>query len=65
MKENAKKVRAANGGPLGVVLFIAYIGAVVYFWLQANGFWGHVWVFFKAIAWPGILVYQAMRHLGV
>ena len=65
MKDNAKTVKAANGGPMGAVLLIAYIGAVVYFWLQASGFWGHIWAFFKAIAWPGILVYQAMRAFGV
>lgn len=65
MKDGGKQQKVVTGGPIGAVFFIAYIGAVVYFWLQANGFWGHVWALFKAIAWPGILVYQAMHAFGV
>jgi hypothetical protein len=61
----AKTVKVANWGPIGGVFFVAYIGAVVYFWHQASSFWGDIWAIIKAVAWPGILVYQAMRAFHV
>ena len=65
MKEGVKKVKVADWGPIGTTLFVAYFGAAVYFWNQAAGFWEHIWALIKAMVWPAILVYQALRHLGV
>jgi len=65
MKQGIEKVKVVNQSPIGAVLFVAYFGAAVYFWMQATGFWGHIWALIKAIVWPAILVYQAMQHLGV
>jgi|GEM_PF-174071 len=65
MSDNPKQVKISNWGPIGGVFFVAYIGAAVYFWHQASSFWGDIWALVKAIAWPGILVYQAMRAFHV
>lgn len=64
--KNEKTVKVMNnGGPLGFVMFVAYIGAAVYFVQQSSGFGGFIWALCKAIVWPGILVYQAMQAAGV
>lgn len=53
-----------NKGPGGFILFVAYIGAAVYFVQQASGFWEVIGALFKAIVWPGFVVYHilAMFH---
>lgn len=66
MKNNSKAIYSVhNGGTLGPVFLLAYIGAAVYFVQQASGFGGIIWALIKAIAWPAILVFQAMHSLGV
>ena len=65
MKEGIKKVKVVNEGPMGFALFLAYMGAAVYFWHQASGFWGFVWALLKAVAWPAILVYHGMQAFSV
>ena len=39
------------------------IGALVWFWRQADGVGGHVAAVLKAIVWPAFLVYAAFRAL--
>jgi len=65
MKDAVKRVKVVNEAPMGFVLFLAYIGAAVYFWMQAAGFWEHIWAFIKAIAWPAILIYHVFTLLHV
>lgn len=64
MKHEHTKAVTQNG-PLGFALFLAYLGAAVYFVNQASGFFSIIWAFIKAIVWPAILVYQAMQAAGV
>jgi len=52
-------------GPLGWVFFTAWIGAVVYFYMQDPGFWGFILAILKAIVWPAFLVYNGLNALGV
>lgn len=47
----------------GAVYGLAFIGALVYYIQSADGFWGAVVGFFKALVWPAILVYQALERL--
>lgn len=64
--DKSNKIKVINDhGPLGFVLFMAYMGAAVYFVQQSSGFWGFIWALIKAIAWPGILIYQAFELLKV
>ena len=60
-----KAEKVTNQAPTGFVLFMAYIGAAVYFVHQSSGFFGFIWALIKAIAWPAILVYQGFQAFGV
>jgi hypothetical protein len=52
---------SASGG--GAVYALGLIGALVWFWQQANGVGGHVIGVLKAFVWPAFLVYDAFRAL--
>ena len=52
---------AAGGG--GAVYGLGLIGALVFFWQQADGFWPHILGILKALVWPALLVYQACGAL--
>jgi hypothetical protein len=43
---------------------LGFIGAAIYYIMQATGFWMGVIGFLKAIVWPAFLVYEALRQLG-
>ena len=43
---------------------LGFIGAVIYYIMQATGFWMGVLGILKAIVWPAILVYEALKALG-
>ncbi len=61
-----KRVKVDSGaGQIGFIAFICYIGALVYFIDNANGFWEVVAAFFQAIVWPAFLVYNALASFGV
>ncbi len=48
----------------GAVYGFGLIGAAIYFISQATSFWLGVLGFLKAIVWPAILVFEALRSLG-
>lgn len=48
----------------GAVYSFGLIGAAFYFISQATSFWLGVLGFLKAIVWPAILVFEALRELG-
>ena len=52
-------------GPKGFVFFVAYIGAVVYFFQQSPDFWGFILALLKAAVWPAFVLYHAMQALQV
>lgn len=58
-KETTKVV--VDNGPVGFVLFVAWIGAFAYF-LQNSDF---LYAFFKSIVWPAYLMYYLLEFLGV
>ncbi len=43
---------------------LGFIGAAIYYIMQATGFWMGVMGFLKAIVWPAFLVYEALNKLG-
>ena len=66
MAKGDKTKQAVNqNGATGGVYFAAYLGAVVYFINQANGFWEVVWAFFQALVWPAFLVYGAFSAMHI
>jgi hypothetical protein len=52
-------------GPTGFIFFLAYVGAVVYFFQQSPDFWGFILALIKAIVWPAFVSYNVLEVLGV
>ena len=48
----------------GAVYGLGLIGAAIYFIGSASGFWAGILGFIKALVWPAILVYEALKYLG-
>jgi hypothetical protein len=42
---------------------LGLIGALVYFWQHAEGFWHHVGAVLEALVWPAFVVYDLLKHL--
>ena len=54
-----------NGnGTSSAVYGLGFIGAAIYFISHSAGFWSGVLGFIKALVWPAILVYEALKHLA-
>ena len=56
----ADKVKVVNQGPTGFAFFLAWIGAVVYFVGQVDGFWNIILAFLKACVWPAYVLYHVL-----
>jgi len=51
-------------GSQNAVYGLGFIGAAIYFISHATGFWAGFVGFLKAIVWPAILVYEALKITG-
>lgn len=49
----------------GAVYGLGFIGAAVYFISHSTGLWMGVIGFLKAIVWPAILIYGALKQIGM
>ncbi|MDD2370472.1 MAG: hypothetical protein PHQ32_00525 [Firmicutes bacterium] len=58
---NNKSMHASGGAVYG----FGFIGAVVYFFSTASGFWIGILGLLKAIVWPAILVFELMKYLNL
>lgn len=47
-------------GPVGFTLFMAFVGAAVYFVNQVDGFWNIILALLKAAVWPAIVLYNVL-----
>lgn len=56
--------KAVDHGPMGWVMFTAWIGAIVYFVGNVDGFWNIIVAFLQACVWPAYVVYHALGALG-
>lgn len=65
--ESSKPVKVINksGGPLGFVFFMAWIGALVYFVQQSNGFGEFIVAVLQSFVWPAFLLYRVFEVLAV
>ena len=54
-----------QGGASEAVYGLGLIGAAVYFIGHAATFWLGVLGFLKAIVWPAMLVYEALKYLNM
>ena len=60
-----RRANRGNGssGIVGAAYFMAFIGAAVYYIMQAATFWGGVLGFLKAIVWPAMLIFRLFEFL--
>lgn len=49
--------------PSGFILFLAFIGAAIYFVGQASGFWEVILALLKAIVWPVFVMVHVLQLL--
>lgn len=60
-----KSVKVINQhAPMGATMFIAFVGAFVYFYQFTNNFGDVLFAFIKALVWPGFVVYHVLQVLG-
>ena len=57
-------VNQASSGGGNAVYGLGLIGALVYYFQNADGFAEYVVGFLKALVWPAFLVYEAFRGLA-
>jgi hypothetical protein len=55
------KSGARAGGD--AVYGLGLIGALVYYWQHAAGFWQHIGAILEALVWPAFLVYDVLKHV--
>jgi hypothetical protein len=66
MASDNKTVKVINkGGPMGFVLFSAWIGALVYFVQASEGFGGFLLAVLKSLVWPAFVLHRAMELLAL
>lgn len=54
-----------QGAASAPIYGLGFIGALVYYLGSATTFWMGVLGFFKAIVWPALLVYEALKYLNM
>jgi hypothetical protein len=64
MSDTSKTRSAARCGGGGAVYGLGLIGAGVYYWQHAHGFWAHIWAIGEALLWPAFLVYHLLGHIA-
>jgi hypothetical protein len=63
---NDKTIKVINkGGPMGFVLFAAWVGALVYFVQNSEGFGGFLLAILKSFVWPGIVLHRVLELLAI
>lgn len=61
-----KKVKVVkDGGPMGYFMFLSFIGALVYFVGNVDGFWNIIVAILKAFVWPAFLIHRALELMVV
>jgi hypothetical protein len=55
----------SDNGAVGFVLFVAWIGAAVYFVQQSVGFWGFIVAILKSFVWPAYVLHHVLKILQV
>lgn len=63
MTRNDRAIKVVNNGSSGFVMFLAYVGAAIYFIQQASGFWAVILALLKAAVWPAYVLYHVLQLL--
>ncbi len=62
---HAEKVVNHNNGAFGGVYFLAFVGALIYFFQQPGTFWDFIIRFFQALFWPALVMYEVLKILDL
>lgn len=62
-KEHHKHWRGRRGGG-NAVYFFGFIGALVFYIQQSDGFWSGVLGVLKAFVWPAFVIYDLLKFLA-
>lgn len=57
--------KVVNNSGSGAIYGLGIIGAFIYYMQHATGFWTVIWGIVKAVFWPGVLVYEALKLLNL
>jgi len=49
----------------GLVYVLGFVGALIYYISAASGFWMTVLAILKALVWPAMLVFDALKFLAM
>jgi hypothetical protein len=58
-----RSMSQASAGGGNAVYALGLIGALVYFWQQADSFGRYLLAILKALVWPAFLVYEVFQGL--
>jgi hypothetical protein len=58
-----RSVNQASAGGGNAVYALGLIGALVFFWQQADSFGQYLLAILKALVWPAFLVYEVFQGL--
>lgn len=50
--------------PTSALYGLGFIGAAIYYISQATGFWIGALGILKALVWPALIVYEALKTMG-
>jgi hypothetical protein len=53
-----------RGGGGGLIFFLGWIGALIYYVQTATGFWAGVLGILKSFVWPAFVVYELLKFLA-
>ena len=62
MSSGSRSSQAGASGA-GAVYGLGFIGAVVYYWQHASGFWAHIGAILESLVWPAFVVYDLLKHM--
>ncbi|MDO8506967.1 MAG: hypothetical protein Q7S53_00150 [bacterium] len=61
--ENCKNWKCGGNGAAGGIYGLGFIGAAIYYIQHAQTFWIGVVGILKALVWPALIVYEALKFL--
>jgi hypothetical protein len=65
-KSATKQVKTiVNNNGSGAIYGIGVLGALVYYLQNATSFWEGLIGIFKAIFWPGVILYEVLKILNL
>lgn len=59
------KVKHVSDGGWGYVLFMAWVGALVYFVQNSEGFGEFILAVLKSAVWPAYVLHAALKALSI